>query len=610
MLSSLKACSQKGIAERFDATAGGSTSLMPFGGKYQLTPIPAMCSRIPTLTGNTTAGTIFAHGFDPYLAEISPFHGAVFASIDAVTKYVAMGGDYKKAWFTLQEYFEKLGTNPEKWGKPFAALLGAYHVQKGLGIAAIGGKDSMSGTYNEIDVPPTLVAFCVGVVDTEKVVSNEYKKAGSKVVLLKTKITEDFMPDLEDLKENYNIIHKAIGEGKILSCASIRGNGIAHEVFKSAIGNKLGFKFESEASIFSPMFGSFIIELAEGHTSLENKTEVLGETTANAKIELSGGEILDLDELIHVWEKPLENVFPTRVRPRVFIPGFKNESVQKIVSDKTCNIVAKNKFAAPRIFIPVLPGTNSEYEIVKAFEEAGAIAKVGIFKNLESHNIQESIFAYEKEISEAQIIAIPGGASGGDEPDGAGKFIATVFRNAKIKEAVHKHLQEQDGLILGIGNGFQALVKLGLLPNGEILDVDQVKATLALNEIGRHQSKMVKTKITSKLSPWFSKVNLGDEFIAPASYAEGRFVASDEIIAELIANGQIATQYVDLIGNPTNDIRYNPGGAMRAIEGITSEDGRILGRMVHPERVHKGNVINVLGNLDTKLFEAGVEYFK
>mgnify|MGYP005775189455 FL=1 len=600
-ISSLNCCSQKGLVERFDSTIGAGTVLMPFGGKYQLTPAEGMVARIPTLKGYTNTGTIMTFGYNPYLSTWSPFHGAVYAVVESITKYVAIGGDYKKAWLTFQEYFEKLRNDPLRWGKPLAALLGAYLVQEKLGIASIGGKDSMSGSYNELDVPPTLTSFCVGTVDVGKVVSNEFKKVNSKVVILKTKIDENDLPDFEDLKENYEIIHKLIEEGKALSVTSIKHGGISDAITKSAIGNKIGFKFTTKENLFKPMYGSFIVELKE---NVENtKLQELGYTTEEKEIVIDDNIKLDLEELITLWEKPLEKVFPTKTR--------KQGNTENILSDKTCSIVSKTKIAKPRVFIPVFPGTNCEYDLGKAFTDAGAIVNTTVFRNLKPQDIEESIKEFEKQIKEAQIIMLPGGFSAGDEPDGSGKFIASVFRNPYLTEAIHKHLNEQDGLILGICNGFQALIKLGLLPYGKIIDMDETMPTLTFNDIARHQSKLVNTKIVSKLSPWFSKVDLGEEFMIPISHGEGKFVASDEVMKELIKNGQIATQYVDLDGNATYDIEYNPNGSSYAVEGITSPDGRILGKMGHSERSYRNDILkNVPGNKDQKIFESGVEYYR
>ena len=596
----LNCCSQKGLVERFDSSIGAGTVLMPFGGKYQLTPQEGMCARIPTLKGYTNSGTIMTYGYNPEIATWSPFHGAIYAIVEAITKYVAIGGDYKKAWLTLQEYFERLRDDSTRWGKPFAALLGAYYVQEKLGIAAIGGKDSMSGSYNELDVPPTLCAFCVGTVDTNKVVSSEFKNKNSKVVILKTKMDKDFLPDFEDLKENYEIVHKLINENKVLSAMTVRNGGLADVITKMCIGNKIGFKFENDVDVFKPMYGTFVLELRE---DVQNaKLEVLGTTTEKEEIEIKNVK-LNLDELIKLWEEPLEKVFPTKAKKI-------EKECENIVSDKKCTIVASSKFAKPRVFIPVFPGTNCEYDTAKAFEDAGAVANIEIFRNLKANDIQDSINEFAKAIEEAQIIMIPGGFSAGDEPDGSGKFIASVFRNPRLKELIHKHLYERDGLMLGICNGFQALVKLGLLPYGDIMDMTSNMPTLTFNDIARHQSKMVRTKVVSKLSPWFNKVELGQEFIVPVSHGEGKFVANEETLKMLKENGQIATQYVDLNGNATYDIDYNPNGSVLAIEGITSKDGRILGKMGHAERCYRGVTKNVPGEYDIKIFEAGVDYFK
>lgn len=602
---SLNCCSQKGLVERFDSTIGAGSILMPFGGKYQLTPAEGMAARIPTIEGYSDTGTIMTYGYNPYLASWSPFHGAVYAVVESVTKYVAMGGDYKKAWLTFQEYFERLRNEGARWGKPLAALLGAYLVQEKLNIAAIGGKDSMSGSYNELDVPPTLTSFCVGTIKVKNVISNEFKKSGSKVMILKTKMDENFLPDFEDLKQNYELINKLINEGKVLSCSTIRHGGIADTITKSAIGNKIGFKFtKQEEDLFAPMYGSFIIELAENIE--DSKLEELGKTIENKEIQISENEKLDIDELITLWEKPLEKVFPTHVEnaqsQNIDIP------MHSVVATSSH---AKTSIAKPRVFIPIFPGTNCEYDLTKAFEDAGAIVNTKVFRNLKPEYLSESIEVFEEEIKNAQIIMLPGGFSAGDEPDGSGKFIASVFRNPKLTEAVHKHLNEKDGLILGICNGFQALIKLGLLPYGKIMDMDDTMPTLTFNDIARHQSKLVNTKVVSKLSPWFNKVNIGDEFVIPISHGEGKFVASDEVMKELIRNGQIATQYVDLEGNPTYDIRYNPNGSTYAVEGITSPDGRILGKMGHSERSYRKDILtNVPGNKDQKIFESGVEYYK
>ena len=449
-LQDLNACSQKGLVQRFDGSIGAGTVFMPFGGKYQLTPEEGMCARIPTLEGYTKTGTIMTYGYNPKIAVWSPFHGAVYAILESVSKYVAIGGDYKKAWLTLQEYFERLREDGTRWGKPFAALLGSYYVQEKLKIAAIGGKDSMSGSYNELDVPPTLVSFCVGTVDTDKVVSAEFKKANSKVAILRTKIDDNFLPDFEDLKENYEIVHKLIEEGKVLSAATVRNGGLAEIISKMSFGNKIGFEFEKTVDVFKPMYNTFVLELEEDVQN--SKLEVIGKTILDKKIKVEGRE-LDLNELISIWEEPLEKVFPTKTDRKDF-------TCKDVLSDKKCELVAKTKFAKPRVFIPVFPGTNCEYDLSKAFSDAGAITSVEVFRNLKANDIEDSINEFAKQIENAQIIMIPGGFSAGDEPDGSGKFIASVFRNPKLTELINKHLYEKDGLILGICNGFQALVKL------------------------------------------------------------------------------------------------------------------------------------------------------
>ena len=601
-ISDLNCCSQKGLVERFDSSIGANTVLMPFGGKYQLTPTQGMVARIPTLKGYTNSGTIMTYGYNPYLSSWSPFHGAVYAVIESVSKYVAIGGDYKKAYLTLQEYFEKLREEPTRWGKPFTALLGAYYIQKELKIGAIGGKDSMSGSYNELDVPPTLVSFCVGEVDTKKVVSNEFKTVDSKVMFLETKMKKDNLLDIEDLKENYEIIHKLIKRRKVCSVSTITHGGIADVITKSCMGNKIGFKFKrNKPDLFYPYYGSFVIELKD--TVFEKKLKPLGKTIYEDKIIINKEIQLELNDLIEKWEKPLEKVFPSKVKNT-------RKEAKNILSKKACTITRKLPITRPRVFIPVFPGTNCEYDLAKAFEDAGGKTSTVVFKNLKPENIQESIDLFAKEIEKAQIIMLPGGFSSGDEPDGSGKFIASVFRNPKLKDLIHKHLIEKDGLMLGICNGFQALVKLGLLPYGEIRDLDKNSPTLTFNTIARHQSKMVNTKVVSKISPWFSKVELGEEFKIPISHGEGRFIISSKLEKQLIENGQIATQYVDLNGNATYDIQFNPNGSIDAIEGITSPDGRILGKMGHSERSYHEILKNIPGRKDQKIFESGINYYR
>ncbi len=600
-ISDLNCCSQKGLVERFDSTIGANTVFMPFGGKYQLTPTQGMVARIPTLKGYTNTGTIMTFGYNPYIGVWSPFHAAIYAVVESVSKYVAIGGEYKKAYLTLQEYFEKLKDDPVRWGKPFVALLGAYYAQKQLCIGAIGGKDSMSGSYNELDVPPTLVSFCIGDVDTEKVVSNEFKKSGNKIMLLKTKMGQEDVIDFDDLKENYEIIHKLIESGKVLSASTIKNGGIADVITKSSMGNKIGCKLSTKEDLFYPYYGSFVIEV-DGDIE-EEKLEQIGETIDEEKIIVNEEITFELDNLIKIWEEPLEKVFPTRVKEET-------KPVENILSDKKCTITRKMPITKPRVFIPIFPGTNCEYDSSKAFEDAGAIVSTKVFKNLKPENIQESIDIFAKEIENAQIIMIPGGFSAGDEPDGSGKFISAVFRNPKLKDLIYKHLHEKDGLMLGICNGFQALVKLGLVPYGEIKEMDETMPTLTFNTIARHMSRMVNTKVVSKLSPWFSSVELGEEFTIPISHGEGRFIISEELKKKLIENGQIATQYVDFEGNASSDILYNPNGSVSAIEGITSPDGRVLGKMGHSERSYREIMKNMPGRQDQKLFESGVNYYR
>ena len=600
ILSDLNVCSQKGLVERFDSTIGANTVLMPFGGKYQLTPSEGMVARIPTLEGYTDDGTIMTYGYNPKIAKWSAFHGSVYAIVESVSKFVAIGGDYKKSWLTLQEFFEKLGNNPERWGKPFAALLGAYYVQEKLNIAAIGGKDSMSGSYNELDVPPTLVSFTVGTVDITKVVSNEFKKSGSKVVLLKTKMDDEFMLDFEELKENYELVHSLIDSGKVLSCSTIRHGGIAEVISKACFGNKLGFELSTDINVFEPMYGSFVLELAEDVSN--EKFIELGSINETKKI-ISKNLTIDLDEALKIWEEPLEKIFPTKTEIT------KQEKIENTVSDKNQVIASKVKIAKPRVFIPVFPGTNCEYDVAKAFENAGAITNTVVFKNTKSNDVKESIEAFAKAIAEAQIIMIPGGFSSGDEPEGSAKFIGAVFRNEKLKEEISKLLYNRDGLMLGICNGFQALVKLGLVPYGKIIDMKSNMPTLTFNDIGRHQSRIVNTKVVSKLSPWLAGAELGKIYNIPISHGEGKFIVTQEEYAKLKLNGQIATEYVDFEGNPTYNIDFNPNGSNYAIEGITSPDGRVFGKMGHSERVIKDIMKNIPGQKDQKLFESGVNYY-
>lgn len=607
-LQDLNVCSQKGLVERFDSTIGSNTVLMPFGGKYQATPAEGMVAKIPVQSGETHTATVMAYGYNPQLAKWSPFHGAIYAVVDAVTKIVALGGDYQKVRLTLQEYFEKLGQDPEKWGNPFSALLGAYYAQKKLGIPAIGGKDSMSGTFMDRHVPPTLVAFAINVMKIEDVISQEFKKAGSQVVLVPAVRDENELPDFEVLSQNYTKIHELIQSGKVLASYTVRMGGVAASVSKMTFGNRIGLTFNNPVEVgnlFRTDYGSIILEIGK-EVNLESafgdvRYQLLGTTQDNPVITLNGVD-LPVDTVFEAWEKPLEKIFPTKTE--------KEAEPQTIRYDRRNTQKPSLKIAKPRIFIPVFPGTNCEYDSAKAFEKAGGVVDTLVIRNLSAADVEQSILEMVKKIEQAQIVMLPGGFSAGDEPDGSGKFIATMFRNPQIKEAVMKLLNQRDGLMLGICNGFQALIKLGLVPNGEIADLTEDSPTLTYNKIGRHVSSMVQTKVASTLSPWFSGVELGDIHTIAVSHGEGRFVAKPEVIQKLIANGQVATQYVDLEGKPSNDVIYTPNGSYEAVEGITSPDGRVLGKMGHSERTGMGVAINIQGNKYQPLFEGGVNYFR
>ncbi len=608
-LERLNVCSQKGLNERFDSTIGAGTVLMPFGGKYQLTPVEAMVAKLPVLNGDTTIGTAMSYGYNPAIGKWSPFHGGLYAVLESVAKIVAAGGDYRKIRLTLQEYFEKLGKDSEKWGKPFAALLGAYYAQLKMGIPAIGGKDSMSGTFKEISVPPTLVSFALDTVDVTKTISPEFKEVGSRVVLLRLNKDRYQLPDFDQLDRNYRTVHDLINQGKILAAHSVRDGGLAASITKMCFGNMIGMIFTVNMDIkqyFIPGYGSLVLELpAEidpAHYFKGLDYQIIGVTQAEAEI-VFDGIVVKLSEALKKWEEPLEKIFPIKVE-------ITNDNPQAYIYEEKQGLKSKMNIAKPRIFIPVFPGTNCEYDTHKAFQRAGGVVETLIFRNLTPDDIEESLEEMVKAINNSQIIMIPGGFSAGDEPDGSGKFIATAFRNPRVKEAVLKLLQERDGLILGICNGFQALIKLGLVPYGEIREIDANSPTLTYNTIGRHVSCLVRTRIASNLSPWLSKVKVDDVHTVAVSHGEGRFVASPEVIAGLAANGQIATQYVEIEGNPTYDIRYNPNGSLEAVEGITSPDGRVLGKMGHSERIGTNLYKNVPGEKDQRIFEAGVEYFR
>lgn len=612
-LTELNVASQKGLVERFDSTIGSGTVMMPFGGKYALTPAEGMAAKIPVLNGESKDATLMSYGFNPELGMWSPYHMAYYAVIESVTKIAAMGGDYRKIRLTFQEYFERLGNNPSRWGKPFAALLGAYQAQSDLGLPAIGGKDSMSGSFGQLDVPPTLVSFAVAVEKASKIVSNELKKVGSKLVLLMAEKNDDYTLNVEIFKNNLEALYKLTSNKKVLSASTVRFGGIAETLSKISFGNKIGIKFNglSKEELFGLNYGSVIVEVAADEDL--NKAfegcnyKVIGETIEKPVIISEEYDFtFNIDDLINVYEKKLSTVFKIETeKSQESVPEIKVEE-KKIILPSSPSI----KTAKPRVIIPVFPGTNCEYDCNRAFTKAGAETTELVFKNYSKSALLESIEALEKQIRESQIIMIPGGFSAGDEPDGSGKFIATIFRNERIKDAVNDLLKNRDGLVLGICNGFQALIKLGLVPYGEIVDIEEDMATLTYNNINRHMSSIIRTKITSNKSPWFSEVNVGDIHNVAISHGEGRFIANEELLRQLITNDQIATQYVDLEGNVSLDMPFNPNGSVLGIEGITSPDGRVLGKMGHSERIGEDLYVNVPGNFDQKIFESGVKYFR
>ena len=602
LMANLNVCSQKGLVERFDSTIGASTVLMPFGGKYQLTPAQAMAAKIPVLQGQTDTCSVMGWGYNPFISEKSPYHGAVTAVVESIAKVVAAGGKYEHCWLTFQEYFERTQNNPERWGKPMAALLGAFKAQLEMGCGAIGGKDSMSGTFENIDVPPTLVSFAVSTASSRKITSPEFKKADSTVILITPEYDENNLPVFDSVKECFKKVEDMIDNGRASAVWTVTGGGIAEGIAKMCFGNRIGFEFSrklSENELFMPCYGSFIIEL-EGEP--EENENVIGKTTSEYNI-FAKDYVLSIDSLQKTWESKLEPVFPCRIQTNLSAVEAYEYRAEK-------RLAPSIKSAKPRVLIPVFPGTNCEYDTARAFERAGAQPEVLVIKNLSASAIEESVNEAAKLIGKSQIIMIPGGFSGGDEPDGSGKFITAFFRNPKIKDAVHEMLKNRDGLMLGICNGFQALIKLGLVPYGEITDMTNESPTLTFNTIARHQSMMVTTRIASNKSPWLANCNAGDLHTIPISHGEGRFVAPQSLIVKLANNGQIATQYVDLNGRPTMDIKYNPNTSVEAIEGITSPDGRILGKMGHSERIGYDICKNVAGNKDQKIFESGVRYFK
>ena len=624
-LRNLNVCSQKGLIERFDSTIGGGTVLMPLGGKYQLTPAEGMAAKIPVLGGESKDASLMTYGFNPYLGVWSPFHMAFYSVIESVTKIAAMGGDYKKVRLTFQEYFEKLLRDEEKWGKPFAALLGAYKAQMDLGLPAIGGKDSMSGSFGELNVPPTLVSFAVGLEKASRIISPEFKNIGSTLVLMKGEKLEDGTLEIHGFKNNLEKLYELIGEEKVISAYSLKFGGVSEGITKMSLGNRIGAILNniSKEELFGFNYGSLILEVKEG-VNLEDEFKgtnykVIGSTIKDGVIKCEEYDFeVSLEELEKAYEEKLEGVFKSKTED-------KEECVSDLISnDKDGASILDNgqvhieeklkskitRVEKPRVVIPVFPGTNCEYDCRRAFEKEGAEVHEVIIRNLNKEALIDSINMLKKEIDKSQIIMLPGGFSAGDEPDGSAKFISTIFRNPKIKDSVMKLLNERDGLILGICNGFQALIKLGLLPYGKIIDIEEDMATLTYNNINRHMSSIVRTKITSKKSPWFNEVSLGEIHSIPISHGEGRFVAPEDLLKELVENDQIATQYVDLEGNMAMNMPYNPNGSSLAIEGITSRDGRILGKMGHSERIGDNLYKNIPGEFDQKLFKSGVDYFR
>ena len=614
-LADLNVCSQKGLVEMFDGSIGAGSVYMPFGGKYQLTETQSMVAKLPVLHGKCDTVTMMSYGFDPYLSSWSPYHGSVYAVLESLSRIVTAGGDYKKVRFTFQEYFRRMNENPKRWSQPFAALLGAYNAQIGFGLPSIGGKDSMSGTFNDIDVPPTLVSFAVDVAKEKDIITPELKKAGDKLVLFTIEKDTYTLPVYAQVMKLYDAVHEMIQQGAIVSAYALDGKGLAAAVSKMAFGNKLGVTVENSVSadtLFAPGFGNIVAEVPEdkldtvmsilAQAGLESAGTVVGNVNDTKSFEYKTMS-LGMEEALAAWTGTLEKVFPTRATEET-------DEVKTGLFDTKEIYVCKNKVAKPTVFIPVFPGTNCEYDSAKAFERAGANTIVKVFKNLNAEDIRDSVDEFSKAIDQSQIIMFPGGFSAGDEPEGSAKFFATAFRNAKMTEAVNRLLKERDGLALGICNGFQALIKLGLVPYGEIRMQSEDSPTLTYNTINRHISKMVYTKVVTNKSPWLAQAELGKTYCNPASHGEGRFVAPKEWLDKLFANGQVATQYVNEAGVPTMDEEWNVNGSYMAIEGITSPDGRVLGKMAHSERRGDSVAMNIYGEQDMKIFESGVAYFK
>ena len=599
MVTDLNICSQRGLVQRFDSTIGGATVLMPFSGKTQQTPVQAMAAKLPVLNAKTDTTSIMAWGFDPAVSTQSPYHGAVCAVVESIAKVVAAGGTYEHCWLTFQEYFERTQGKPERWGKPFAALLGAYRAQLEMGCGAIGGKDSMSGTFEHIDVPPTLVSFAVSTAKAPDVISAEFKAAGHKIGYIAPKYDENGLPVFDSVKEVFRTVEKLIKDKKAVSVWSIAHGGVAEGIFKMSLGNQIGAKLDklTDEELFTPVYGAFIMEL----TGEADGVKTIGETVADYTI-TSGDVKLDVSSLEKKWDGVLEPIFKAQLPEK--------PAPEKISYTGGCELKHSSvKVAKPRVLIPVFPGTNCEYDMANAFNRYGGDSEIFVIRNLSAQDMEDSVSEFTKHIENSQIIAIPGGFSGGDEPEGSAKFINAFFRNPKIKDAVESMLYARDGLMIGICNGFQALIKLGLVPFGKIVPLTAESPTLTYNTIGRHQSQLTLTRICTNKSPWLSCCNVGDIHNIPISHGEGRFVAPESVIKQLIANGQVATQYVDLSGNPTMDVAFNPNSSMYAIEGIISPDGRVLGKMGHTERLTDNVAKNVSGNKEQLLFKGGVDYF-
>ena len=615
-LKDLNVCSQRGLMETFDSSIGSTTVLMPYGGKYQLTPSDVSVQKVSVENAETDVASMVGYGYNPFVAKQSTFHGGAYAVIESIAKVVAAGGNYKNIRFTFQEYFERLGKDSKKWGRPLSALLGAFHIQKEFGLPSIGGKDSMSGTFNDISVPPTLVSFAVSMTTAENVISPEFKKAGNNIYLVRTAYDENDLPDLKELKKNFDFITENIKNKKIVSAAAIKNGGLSEAVAKMAFGNKLGADIKSDGIIgenewFKSEYGTFIVETAEKF-DYENAV-LIGNVISEGKIVIDSKVEINLDELIEEWEKPLEKIFPTRkeIENCHLLPHCNGTKYKKIELVERENVISSfsNSIAKPRVFIPVFPGTNCEYDLERAFNREGGIAKIGVFNNLTHENILNSIDGFVKEIENSQILMLPGGFSAGDEPDGSAKFMVAVLKNGRVKEAIDK-LLKRDGLILGICNGFQALIKSGLLPYGEVRELNEDSPTLTFNSINKHMSKIVMTKIISNNSPWLMGMNEGDIHAIPMSHGEGRVVITEEEYKKLYKNNQIATKYVDFEGNSSMDSQFNPNGSYYAIEGMLAHKGRIFGKMAHSERTGKNLYKNIYGNKDQNIFKNGVKFFK